>query len=181
MNENQSFTEGSIPKKMLGFMLPILGALILQAMYSAVDLLIVGKFGTTEGISGVATGSSIMNMVTFTVTALTTGVTVLIGKYIGEGSPDKIAGLIGSAVCFFTTLAIILSIILIVLARPITILMQAPEEAVISRAYEFLRGFAPDASLTGIGLAGPAATVFGIVLCLIYYVKQKDRWERQDS
>lgn len=115
---------------MAGFMLPILGALILQAMYSAVDLLIVGKFGTTEGISGVATGSSIMNMVTFTVSALTTGVTVLIGKYTGEGSPNKIAGLIGNAVCFFTTLAIVLSIILIIFAKPITVLMQAPSEAV---------------------------------------------------
>lgn len=73
-------------------------------MYSAVDLLIVGKFGTTEGISGVATGSSVMNMVTFTVSALTTGVTVLIGKYIGEGYPNKIGGLIGSAVCFFSAL-----------------------------------------------------------------------------
>ncbi|MCM1185278.1 MAG: MATE family efflux transporter [Lachnoclostridium sp.] len=130
VNQNQSFTEGSIPKKMIGFMLPILGALILQAMYSAVDLLIVGRFGTTEGISGVATGSSIINMVTFTISALTTGVTVLIGKYIGEGCPHKIGGLIGNAVCFFAVLAVIISMILIVFARPITILMQAPSEAV---------------------------------------------------
>ena len=67
MNEKQDFTTGSIPKKMIGFMLPVLGALILQAMYGAVDLMIVGRFGTTEGISGVTTGSSIMNLVTFTV------------------------------------------------------------------------------------------------------------------
>ena len=130
MTENQSFTEGSIPKKMISFMLPILGALILQAMYSAVDLLIVGRFGTTEGISGVATGSSIMNMVTFTISALTTGVTVLIGKYLGEDCPNKIGGLIGNAVCFFAALAIIISILLFIFARPITILMQAPSEAV---------------------------------------------------
>ncbi len=65
MNEKQDFTTGSIPKKMIGFMLPVLGALILQAMYGAVDLMIVGRFGTTEGISGVTTGRSIMNLVTF--------------------------------------------------------------------------------------------------------------------
>ena len=47
MNDKQDFTRGSIPVKMVKFMIPILGALILQAMYSAVDLLIVGKFGTT--------------------------------------------------------------------------------------------------------------------------------------
>ena len=42
-------------------MLPILGALVLQAAYGAVDVLVVGWFGTTEGLSGVSTGSSIVN------------------------------------------------------------------------------------------------------------------------
>ena len=55
MNDDQDFTTGSIPKKMIKFMLPILGAIVLQAMYSAVDLMIVGRFGSTAGISGVAT------------------------------------------------------------------------------------------------------------------------------
>ena len=36
-----NFTEGSIIKKLISFMIPILGSLILQAMYGAVDLLIV--------------------------------------------------------------------------------------------------------------------------------------------
>ena len=44
MVSNQSdFTEGSILKKLVAFMMPILGALILQAAYGAVDLLVVGK------------------------------------------------------------------------------------------------------------------------------------------
>lgn len=130
MNEKQDFTTGSIPVKMTKFMFPILGALILQAMYSAVDLLIVGQFGTTAGISGVSTGSSIMNMVTFTLCALTTGVTVLIGQYLGEGNRGRLGSLIGNAVFFFMTLAVFLTVILIVFARPIAVLMQAPEEAV---------------------------------------------------
>lgn len=124
------FTTGSIPKKMIKFMLPVLGALILQAMYSAVDLLIVGKFGTGAGISGVTTGSSVMNMVTFTICALTTGVTVVMGQYLGQGKPQRLGKLIGSAVCFFLAVSVILTVILIVFARPIAIIMQAPEEAV---------------------------------------------------
>ena len=64
MDKNADFTTGSIPKKLVGFMIPILGALVLQAMYSAVDLMIVGQFGTTEGISGVSTGASIIQVFT---------------------------------------------------------------------------------------------------------------------
>ena len=55
------FTQGSIANKLIRFMIPILGALVLQAMYGAVDLLVVGQFGTDAGISAVSTGSKKMN------------------------------------------------------------------------------------------------------------------------
>lgn len=129
MSGKQDFTTGSIPGKMLRFMLPILGALILQAMYSAVDLLIVGKFGTNAGISGVTTGSGILNLMTFSVSSLTAGVTVVMGNYIGSGRSDRLGKLIGNAVCFFTILALALSVVMVAFARPLARLMQAPEEA----------------------------------------------------
>jgi len=48
-NDKTDFTQGSILKKLALFMLPILGALVLQAAYGAVDLLVVGRFGSTSG------------------------------------------------------------------------------------------------------------------------------------
>ena len=42
-NDKAEFTQGSILKKLVAFMMPVLGALILQAMYGAVDLLVVGR------------------------------------------------------------------------------------------------------------------------------------------
>lgn len=123
------FTQGSILKKLIKFMVPILGALILQAAYGAADILIVGKFGTTSGISAVSTGSSIVNMIIFTVAGLSMGVTVLIGRYIGEKEPQKIGKLIGGAICFFTLFSLIMSVALLTLARPAAMLMQAPAEA----------------------------------------------------
>ena len=47
-NSNSDFTQGSIIKKLITFVIPILGALILQAAYGAVDLMVVGRFGTTS-------------------------------------------------------------------------------------------------------------------------------------
>ena len=49
MKEQTSFTEGKILTPLLRFALPVLLALFLQAMYGAVDLLIVGQFGTSTG------------------------------------------------------------------------------------------------------------------------------------
>ena len=60
-NSKSDFTQGRILGKLIPFMMPILGALILQAAYGAVDLLVVGRFGTTEGLSAVSTGSQVLN------------------------------------------------------------------------------------------------------------------------
>ena len=49
-NDKTDFTQGRILPKLAFFMLPILGALVLQAAYSAVDLLVVGRFGSTSEI-----------------------------------------------------------------------------------------------------------------------------------
>ena len=89
------FTQGSILKRMIKFMIPILGALVLQAMYGAVDLMIVGQFGTTSGLSGISTGSNIMNLATFVVAGLAMAVTVQISKYIGMKNEERIARLLG--------------------------------------------------------------------------------------
>lgn len=129
MDNKHDFTQGNILKKLISFMVPVFGALVLQAMYGAVDLLIVGWFGTTAGISAVSTGSNIINLVVFSVTGLAMGITVLISRYLGEGKPEQIGKVIGGVICFFTILAVALTILLLCAAPFLASLMQAPEEA----------------------------------------------------
>lgn len=124
------FTEGSILKKLTYFMLPILGALVLQAAYGAVDLLVVGRFGSTEGLSAVSTGSQILNLATFVVTQLAMGVTVLIARFLGEKKPEQTGALIGGSSIVFVIISAVLFFVMVFFARPISILMQAPTEAV---------------------------------------------------
>ena len=128
MSDND-FTQGRISGKLLKFMIPVLGALILQAMYGAVDILIVGWFGTTSGISAVSTGSNIVNLVVFTVTGLAMGITVLIGLYLGQKKEERIGKVIGGAVCFFVVVSIVLAVLMLIFAKQLAMLMQAPEEA----------------------------------------------------
>ena len=129
-NNKTDFTQGSILKKLFWFMLPILGALILQAAYGAVDLLVVGKFGSTAGLSAVSTGSQVLNLVTFVVTQCAMGITVLIARYIGEKKTGQIGKVLGGGVVVFTIISIGLFIFMVCFARLISVLMQAPTEAV---------------------------------------------------
>lgn len=128
-SDRQDFTQGSIFGKLIHFMIPILGALILQAMYGAVDLLVVGHFGTTAGISAVSTGSSILNMVTFVIGQLAAGVMILLGRYLGERNHQRLGILIGNAIAFFLTISVALTLILVFFAEQIALLMRAPAEA----------------------------------------------------
>lgn len=130
MEKKQSdFLNGAILSPLLRFAGPVLLALFLQAMYGAVDLMVVGKFAGTADISAVSTGSQAMHLVTTMIVGLTTGVTVLLGQKIGEGRPDEGGRVIGSAICLFVCIALGLTALLVSLTSPLCSLLQAPAEA----------------------------------------------------
>ena len=127
--DNMNFTTGSIFRKLIGFMMPILGALLLQTMYGAVDILVVGWFGTDAGISAVSTGSSFINMIVFILNGLAMGVTVLMGRYIGEKNEERLGKVIGGAIVTFLAIAAVMTVLLLVFAPELSNVMQAPKDA----------------------------------------------------
>ena len=106
MKQHQDFTQGPILPVLLRFALPVLLALLLQAMYGAVDLQVVGRFGTAADISAVSTGSQIMHTVTTVITGLAMGVTVLLGQKIGEGNRTEAGAVVGGGICVIGQLLI---------------------------------------------------------------------------
>ena len=128
--DNMNFTTGSIFRKLIGFMMPILGALLLQTMYGAVDILVVGWFGTDVGISAVSTGSSFINMLVFIFNGLAMGVTVLMGRYIGEKNEGRLGKVIGGAIVTFLAIAAVMTVLLLVFAPGLSTVMQAPKDAI---------------------------------------------------
>ncbi len=126
---NQDFTRGAILSKLIGFALPMLLALFLQAMYGAIDLLIVGRFGISADVSAVSTGSQIMQTVTFMIEGVSMGITVLAGHRIGEGNNKEAGRVIGSGIALFAIIAVGATAVMLVCARPLAALMRAPEEA----------------------------------------------------
>lgn len=129
MKKAQNFTKGKIFGPLLRFAFPILLAMMLQTMYGAVDLLIVGQFGAAADVSAVSTGSRIMNTMTVLITGLSMGLTVLVGRKIGEGVKEEAGEIIGCGIWLFGIMAIGLSVIMVFASRFMSGLMQAPQEA----------------------------------------------------
>lgn len=132
---NDSFLEGAILPSLLKFAIPVLLALVLQALYGAVDLWAVGKFGTTADISAVSTGSQTMQIVTGIVTGLSMGTTVRLGQRIGQKDDEGAAQAIGTSIKVFGVLGIVLSFVMVLAAKSIADWMNAPEESFVQTVH----------------------------------------------
>ncbi len=124
-----TFLKGPILPALIKFSVPILLALVIQALYGAVDLWAVGKFCGKADVSAVATGSQTMQIITGIVTGLSMGTTVSLGQAIGCNSHKRAADVIGTSVWVFSALGILLSVLTVISAPGIAALMNAPAEA----------------------------------------------------
>ena len=127
--KSNNFTEGPLYGPMIRFLLPVLLALFLQAMYGAVDLLVVGHFATKADISAVSTGSQLLHALTMLVSSLAMGTTIRIGQLIGMGRLQESGRTIGASICLFAVIGIVISVLMVTFALPLSHLMNAPEEA----------------------------------------------------
>jgi len=127
--KNNDFTSGAILPKLLNFMLPVLFAMFLQAMYGAVDLLVVGKFCTSADVSAVSTGSQIIFTLTNLIVSFAMGITVAVGQRIGQKRPDAAAQTIGTGLLIFAGFGALFTLVSVVGAALLARVMQAPAEA----------------------------------------------------
>lgn len=128
-SKKTSFTQGSVGAALIRFSLPVLGALILQAAYGAVDLLVIGIFSDASGISAVGTGSSFMAMVTFIITSLAMGSTVTIGKHMGERNAKKAGDAVGTTIILFAVIGVVFTLIFELCTGFLVKILQVPAEA----------------------------------------------------
>lgn len=133
-----SLVEGPVFASLIRFAVPVLGALILQAAYGAVDLLVVGQFGDASSISAVGTGSTFMQMITCVIIGLAMGATVTIGQHIGEQKPEEAGNAVGTTVMLFAVLGIVLTVLLEVFAGNIVAILQVPE-ASVAKTISYIR------------------------------------------
>lgn len=129
LQRKNDFTTGPIFGPLVKFTLPILGALVLQSLYGAVDLMIVGKFASSADVSGVSTGTQVMHLITNTIAGLSMGTTVLLGQYLGAKRHQECGDIIGTAICFFAAVGLAIAVIGPIAAGPLANLMNAPQEA----------------------------------------------------
>lgn len=126
----KNLTTGSVFKSIIFFSLPYLLSYLLQTLYGMADLFIIGQFEGVASTTAVSIGSQVMHMLTVMIVGLAMGATVSIGQSVGANDKKSAATNIGNTVTLFMLLSLILTVILLVLVKPIVSIMSTPTEAI---------------------------------------------------
>ena len=126
MSLSKNFTRGSIPKQLFWFMLPFMASNALQVLYSTVDMIIVGKYVGTPGLSAVSQSSLIVNFATMVCLGFSNAGQVLVSQAVGAGKRREINDIIGTLFTVILTMGAVLSAIILLFQTPILKLMNIP-------------------------------------------------------
>lgn len=125
----KDLTTGSVAGKLYRFALPIIFTNLLQAIYNVVDMIIVGRFLGSPGMTAVTVGGQITMIVFVIINAYSNAESVLVGQLVGAGNEKEIPKVVNSTLIFALIIGAILMVGIIGLSNPLLHGMNVPEEA----------------------------------------------------
>ena len=129
MSITKDFTKGNIAKQLLWLSLPFMASNALQVLYSTIDMIIVGEYVGTAGISAVGQSSQIVNFATMVCLGFSNAGQVLLAQALGAGKKKETNNIIGTLFSLVLILAVALSAIILVLRSVILDVMNIPKES----------------------------------------------------
>lgn len=129
---------GSILKKMLLFAVPLMCSSILQLLFNAADIIVVGRYAGDNSLAAVGSNTSLINLLTNLFIGLSIGANVLVARFFGAKQERELKDTVHTAMTISIISGIILTIVGVVGARQILIWMKSPEE-VLELATLYLR------------------------------------------
>ena len=132
-NNNQSkkyeidMIHGPLLGKILLFTLPLMVSSILQLLFNAADIIVVGRYAGSDALAAVGSTGALINLLTNMFIGFSVGANVLVARYYGAGKPDEVSETVHTSVMLSIIGGILLAAIGIIFASPLLELMGTPE------------------------------------------------------
>lgn len=133
-------TSGPILPKVLMFSLPLILSGVLQLLYNAADMVVVGQYAGPEALAAVGSTSSLINLLVNLFMGLSVGASVAIARAWGAGDRDAVRKGVHTAISLAAISGVAVGVIGVVLARPLLEWMNSPPD-VIDLATVYVRIF----------------------------------------
>ncbi len=121
---------GPILKKMLLFTIPLMCSGILQLLFNAADIVVVGRFAGDNSLAAVGSNAALIGLLTNLFIGLSIGANVLTARYYGAKQEKELSETVHTAMLLSVYSGIILTIVGVIGAKKILVWMQTPEEVV---------------------------------------------------
>ena len=131
-------TQGSILGKMLRFSLPLMASSILQLLFNAADIVVVGRFAGDNSLAAVGSTSSLINLLTNLFVGLSIGANVLAARFYGARREQELRECVHTAMLLSFLSGLVLTVLGLASARQILVWMNTPPE-VLELAALYLR------------------------------------------
>ena len=116
---NPDLTEGSIVDKVLLFAIPLMLTSMLQQLFNATDVAVVGKFASTEALAAVGSNTPIISLLVNLFVGISVGANVLIARNIGARHPEKAKSAVRTSMALALVAGVIVAAIGNLIAVPI--------------------------------------------------------------
>ena len=134
---SKDFTEGGIFKSLMLLSLPFMASNALQVLYSTIDMIIVGKYVGTPGLSAVSLSSLVVNLAVMVCLGFSNAGQVLISQALGARKHKEMGEIMGTLFGYVLAISVFLSAVFLIFATPILNLLKVPTES-YDMAMEYL-------------------------------------------
>jgi len=131
-------TQGALLPQILVFALPLILSGMLQLLFNAADIIVVGKFAGSNALGAVGANSSLINFFVNIFIGLSIGANVTAAKYLGAKKSVEVSDTVHTSVVLAFITGVAIMIVGILLARPILTFMETPDE-ILDLAVLYLR------------------------------------------
>ena len=131
-SKNQSVldtTTGPLLRPLISFSVPIMLSNILQLLFNAADIVVVGQFINENAVASIGCTALIINMVISLFSGLAIGPTIIISNNVGSGKNDH-HSVIHTAYSLGIILGIVSLVTGLVIAKPFLMLLQTPADII---------------------------------------------------
>ncbi len=129
---------GPLLGKILLFTIPLMLSGLLQLLFNAVDMVVAGRYIGSEALAAIGSTSSLTNLLVNVFMGLSVGANVLVAHYYGAGQTKDVAETVHTSILLSLLSGVLLSIIGILLAKPLLLLMGTPPD-VLEQAATYMK------------------------------------------